>query len=51
MRDWVEDSWTYILHELSADGSDFLAESSGEHHDLLLNWGHPENLLYITPHI
>jgi hypothetical protein len=30
---------TYVLHELLAGGSDVLAESSGEHHDLAIQTG------------
>jgi hypothetical protein len=41
----------YILHEFFADGTDFLGESGGEHHDLLMMWCRPENILNIPSHV
>lgn len=41
----------YILHELLADGANFLAQSSAEHHDLLFVRCVAENLLDISTHI
>lgn len=48
---WSERRCNYILHELSADGTDFFAQGGAEHHDLLLVWGHAENLLDVTSHV
>lgn len=50
---WIETwwFWTYVLHELAADGSNLLAECGTEHHDLLLVGCQSEDLLDITPHI
>lgn len=44
-------AYNYILHELFADRSHFLAECSREHHHLLLVWRHSENLLDVTSHV
>jgi hypothetical protein len=40
-----------VSHELSADRSDFLRESSAEHHDLLLSRRISEDFLDITSHV
>ena len=40
-----------ILHELFANGPDFLGKSGAEHHHLLLRGSSSEDLLYITTHI
>lgn len=40
-----------VLHELLASNAGVLAQSSGEHHDLLVVRGGPENLLNIAAHI
>ena len=40
-----------ILHELLADRSNLLRQSSAEHHNLLLSWGGAEDVLYIAAHI
>ena len=41
----------YVLHELLADDAEFLRESSGEHHDLLVLRGEPDDLLDVRTHI
>jgi hypothetical protein len=41
----------WVVHEFLADWSDFFGEGSGEHHDLFLVWGRPENILHISSHI
>lgn len=41
----------YIIHELLADGADFLREGSAEHHHLLLMGCGFKHLLYIPTHI
>lgn len=42
---------SYILHEFLADGTDFLGEGGGEHHDLFVFRGGPENILNIPSHV
>ena len=44
-------SQSYVLHELLADRSDVLRESSAEHHNLLLVGSSAENFLNIASHI
>lgn len=39
------------LHKLFADGSNFLGESGGKHHDLLLLRSSTEDLLHVATHI
>lgn len=40
-----------VPHELLADGTDLLGESSAEHHNLLVGGGGTENLLHVTAHV
>lgn len=40
-----------VLHELAADGLDFLRKGGREHHDLLLLGSSTEDVLNITSHI
>lgn len=50
----LRDIWNaivYILHELLADRTNFFAECSAEHHDLLAMGSAAENFLHIFAHI
>jgi len=47
----VDVNFQRIPHELLADRSDLLRESSTEHHDLLVGGGGAEDLLNVAAHI
>ena len=42
---------TYVLHELLADGTNFLAQGGTKHHGLLIMRSSTEDLLDVTAHI
>jgi hypothetical protein len=42
---------TYVLHEFLANGTDFLGEGGGEHHDMLVFRCRPKNILDIPSHV
>lgn len=41
----------YILHELLADWTNFLAQCSAEHHNLFSMRCVAKYFLYVTPHV
>mmetsp|Transcript_18569 Transcript_18569/g.74623 ORF Transcript_18569/g.74623 Transcript_18569/m.74623 type:complete len:339 (-) Transcript_18569:427-1443(-) len=47
----VNVNFHWVLHKFFANYSDLLRKGSGEHHHLLVMWGHSEDILNISAHV